>query len=191
MSKENPVVDSSLDLNEALGLGQYSPAPKEILEKQRIIDVLYYSFDGQIHQGQIVIDIDLMEDVIGAFNLILDLKFPVGMVKPAANESLAISEGQDVLISNLNLSAGFCYRNKTEKEEFSNHAFGRAIDINPYLNPYIRGNVIVPPGAVYDPNQAGTLTPNYPIVKYFKEKGWNWGGEWTDRKDYMHFEKPI
>ena len=27
--------------------------------------------------------------------------------------------------------------------------------------------------------------------KLFTEKGFEWGGEWTDRKDYQHFELPT
>lgn len=27
------------------------------------------------------------------------------------------------------------------------------------------------------------------VVKFFKAKGWKWGGDWTSFKDYPHFQK--
>ena len=39
----------------------------------------------------------------------------------------------------------------------------------------------------------GSIHPNNPegnvIIKAFKAKGWGWGGDWTNKKDYMHFSK--
>jgi hypothetical protein len=29
------------------------------------------------------------------------------------------------------------------------------------------------------------------VVELFKKYGWAWGGDWQDRKDYQHFEKPL
>jgi hypothetical protein len=36
----------------------------------------------------------------------------------------------------------------------------------------------------------GSILSGSFIVKRFAEAGWQWGGNWTDRKDYQHFEKP-
>jgi hypothetical protein len=73
--------------------------------------------------------------------------------------------------------------------------FGRAIDINPLYNPYIRfsnGDLQPTTAAEYldrDKNYKGMIKPDYICVKTFKAKGWTWGGDWKTVKDYQHFEK--
>jgi hypothetical protein len=73
----------------------------------------------------------------------------------------------------------------------SKHAYGFAIDINPVQNPYIKGNIILPPNAVYDTNKSGTLAYYSPVVKTFIRLGWTWGGNWEFLRDYQHFEKVL
>ena len=91
--------------------------------------------------------------------------------------------------ASLNNSSAFNYRLIRDTNKLSNHAFGRAIDINPAINPLIQGDKIRPEGANYDSKVPGTIIGNEEFVIYLKEKGWEWGGDWTDLKDYMHFEK--
>jgi hypothetical protein len=49
--------------------------------------------------------------------------------------------------------------------------------------------VVLPPGAVYNPQVLGTLTPDCAVVQAFTEYGWTWGGNWETRRDWHHFEK--
>jgi hypothetical protein len=65
------------------------------------------------------------------------------------------------------------------------------VDLNTFQNPYIKGNIILPPGSKYDPSAAGTFTADNAIVKTFIRLGWAWGGNWTSPRDYQHFEKPL
>jgi peptidoglycan L-alanyl-D-glutamate endopeptidase CwlK len=90
-----------------------------------------------------------------------------------------------------NNSSGFNYRYIAGTDKLSQHAYGRAIDINPLFNPYIRGDVVDPPGGVYDPSRPGTLVAGDAIVQAFEARGWTWGGRWDTRKDWHHFEKPV
>lgn len=73
---------------------------------------------------------------------------------------------------------------------WSNHAYGLAVDLNPVENPYVGC------GAVHDARsrgyvdrtrlRRGMVTPA--VVRAFRSIGWEWGGDWTgDAKDYMHF----
>ena len=88
-------------------------------------------------------------------------------------------------------SSGFNYREKTGGGSLSNHAYGRAIDINTFENPYVKGKLILPPGANYNQSAAGTFTGTHPLVLLMKKLGWSWGGDWTNLQDYQHFEKPL
>ena len=78
---------------------------------------------------------------------------------------------------------------------FSNHSWGRAIDINPLTNPYVKGDLVLPPGgrAYLDRTKSfpGSILRDSYIVRRFEGAGWTWGGRWSDRQDYQHFEKPL
>jgi hypothetical protein len=90
-----------------------------------------------------------------------------------------------------NNTSAFNFRFKTgSRTELSKHAGGRAIDINPVQNPYIKGELVLPKSSEYDPEAEGTLCEDHPVVRTFLKLGWEWGGNWTSRKDYQHFEKP-
>jgi peptidoglycan L-alanyl-D-glutamate endopeptidase CwlK len=186
-SLQNPIVDSDISLFEALK--KYSP--HEFKKRQRLIDLLYYSFDGKIHKGQLVIDERLVKDIREVFRVALENKFPINSVIPISHHRFLKNgkwnEDDQSMLSN-NTSA-FNYRTVTGGKSLSKHAYGFAIDINPVQNPYIKGNVILPPKAVYDTRKPGTLIYYSPVVKTFRRLGWIWGGNWKSLKDYQHFEK--
>ncbi len=184
---ENPIVDSNITLAQAFK--KY--APPEFKARQKLIEVLYYSFDGKIHQGQLVIDERLVKDIQKVFRVALKNKFPINSVIPISHERFynngKYNEDDQSMLAN-NTSA-FNYRKVTGGKALSRHAHGFAIDINPVQNPYIKGRIVLPEGAVYNPAIPGTLTRACPVVKTFKRLGWTWGGEWRSLKDYQHFEK--
>lgn len=186
---ENPIIDSRMTLTDALR--KY--APPEFKDKQKIVEVVYYSFDGKIHQGQLVIDRRLVQDIQEVFRVALENKFPINSVIPISDDRFykdgKWNEDDQSMMAN-NTSA-FNYRKVTGGKKLSKHSYGFAIDINPAQNPYIKGKIVLPPGAVYDPSRPGTLIRNSPLVKTFLRLGWTWGGEWKSLKDYQHFEKVL
>lgn len=182
-SIDHPVVDSALILKEALD-GLDPNCPQEIKNNQTLIDVMYYSTDGLIHQGQIVIDRRLENDIKEVFEVALDEKFPFTGAVPISQ--FHWSDAKSMAQNN---TSGFNYRQVTGGKKLSNHSYGFAIDINPFLNPYIKKDVTLPSGAVYDLSQPGTLSADHNIVKKFLSLGWEWGGNWRSLKDFQHFEK--
>jgi hypothetical protein len=75
---------------------------------------------------------------------------------------------------------------------WSQHAYGRAIDINPVENPYVSpgGSVSPPKGAPFaDRSQdaKGMIHGGDLVVQTFADRGWGWGGNWSPEKDYQHF----
>lgn len=182
------IVDSALDFVEAIKQNPQFLCPPSIIGRQELITLDYYSFDGMIHRGQIVSDKDLVKDVKDAFKLLKKIRFPIESVIPIADPHF---HWDDELSMQKNNSSGFNYRRIAKTNKLSNHAFGRAIDINPLFNPFIKGDLIQPKGATYNPTRAGTITPDSEIVTFFKKRGWAWGGDWEDRKDYQHFQKPL
>lgn len=187
---KHPVIDSAMTEREAFD-GLDPKCPDEIRKRQRLITVKYYSTDGQVHQGQLVLDAELVGDIKRVFALALKERFPIHSVIPISDRRFR-KEGRwdDELSMEANNTSSFNYREITGGGRLSNHAYGRAVDINTFLNPYIKGDLILPRGATYNPRVAGTFTAESPIVREFLRLGWMWGGNWSDRKDYQHFEKP-
>ncbi len=188
-SLQNPIVDSNITLAQALK----KESPPEFKERQKIVEVLYYSFDGKIHKGQLVIDERLIEDVREVFRVALENKFPIASVIPISSDRFFKNgkwneDDQSMLANN---TSAFNYRKVTGGKALSKHAYGFAIDINPVQNPYIKGEVVLPPGAVYDIHKPGTLFPDSPVVQTFIRLGWSWGGNWESLKDYQHFQKVL
>jgi hypothetical protein len=158
--------------------------------------VVYYGFDGLIHRGQIVIHKQLASDLDQFFSLALYLRFPIAKVIPIAHPKYLWDDDKSC---NDNNSSGQNYRLIVGTNRISNHADGRAFDINPMQNPFIRldafGNITyqVPQNSVYDISQPGTLTSIHPLVILMRSLGWIWGGGWKPEEgivDYQHFEKP-
>ncbi len=177
------IIDSDYSIDEALnGI----ILPPEIKENLVLIQVQYYSFDNRLHQGQIILHKELSNDLIKIFESIRDRQFPVAKVIP-----IVYYGWDDEKSMEDNNTSAFNYRFIAGTKKLSNHSSGRAIDINPLLNPYIRKDLHQPKGSVYDPDRKGTIIKNSFLVNEFRQLGWDWGGDWKDRKDYQHFEKVL
>jgi len=190
-TEKHPIIDSKMSKKEAFD-GLDPNCPKEIRERQKLIKLKYYSFDGRVHQGQMVLDKDLVKDVKKVFDIALKEKFPIKSVIPVSDMRFRKNGRWD---DDLSMAAGnsssFNYRQITGGGRLSNHAYGRAVDLNTFQNPYIKGKISLPPGAKYDPSAPGTFTADDTIVKTFISLGWAWGGNWKSPIDYQHFEKPL
>ncbi|MBT8378119.1 MAG: M15 family metallopeptidase [Ignavibacteria bacterium] len=177
------VIDANYELIEALaGLN----IPEIVKNKLELVSVYYYGFDDRIHKGQVIVNKEVVQDIIEIFDFIRETKFPIKKVVPICEYKWSDEESMKD-----NNTSSFNYRFISGTRIHSMHASGLAIDINPFLNPYIKNHVILPEGATYNTTQRGTLTANSPLVKEFKKRGWTWGGDWKSLKDYQHFEKKI
>jgi peptidoglycan LD-endopeptidase CwlK len=177
------VIDSDIDFDEAVA-GQN--IPKSVLENLRLVNVYYYGFDDKLHKGQLVVHKDIVLDMIEIFELIRESRFPIGKVVPISKYGWSDEKS----IQDNNTSA-FNYRFISGSRVISNHASGLAIDINPMLNPYIKNGNSLPENCIYDTTKAGTLLSGSELVNEFKQRGWQWGGDWKSLKDYQHFEKKL
>jgi len=190
-TSKHPIIDSRMSKKESFE-GLDPKCPEEIRQRQKVVKLKYYSMDGKIHRGQLVIDKELVKDVTKVFKLALKERFPIYSVIPVSDQRFRKNgRWDDELSMEANNTSGFNYREITGGGRLSNHAYGRAIDIYTFLNPYIKGDIVLLHGSKYDPGIAGTFTAGHPIVRAFLELGWVWGGNWTSRPDYQHFEKPL
>ncbi len=163
------------------------------VEPQRLrrIAVEHIGFDGRSHRGELIVDRDLVPQVIAIFGQLYRLGYPIEKIRTVEHYPGADDESS---MADDNTSAFNC-RKIPGTDRWSPHAYGRAIDVNPRVNPCLYADGAVQPGnaAAYldrgrtDP---GLLHDGDPAVRVFTDRGWQWGGQWTTPLDYQHFERP-
>ncbi len=157
--------------------------PEEVIDSMRLVNILHRGFDGKLHPGQLIVHKDAEKSTIEIFKILAEeSEFPMTSIRP-----VNLYDWSDELSVKMNNSSGFNWRLVGGSDEVSDHAFGSAIDINPYLNPWVKDGT---ENDRYNVNRAGTLTADSDIVKIFKEHGWAWGGDWEHSKDWQHFYRP-
>ncbi|GBU07476.1 hypothetical protein AwDysgo_08070 [Bacteroidales bacterium] len=184
----SPIIDSAMSLEQAL---DGSAAPESITSQLILLDVLYYSFDGLLHQGQLLINKQIKDDIIAVFDTIRQNKFPIARAIPIAHY-----QWNDNLSMAANNSSSFCYRTIEGTNRLSHHASGNAIDINPLLNPLVwkepyQDRPNQPQGAIYDINIEGTLHAQHIVVRELQKRGFLWGRNFQRYYDNHHFQKNI
>jgi hypothetical protein len=90
-----------------------------------------------------------------------------------------------------NTSAFVCRPVRGKNSVWSQHAYGLAIDLNPFHNPFVDGRTVLPElaTAYTDRNRrlVGMNTSRSAPVFAFSSVGWGWGGTYTSKRDWMHF----
>jgi hypothetical protein len=158
-------------------------------EDLRQLTVTYRDFEGHPRTGTLLVNKDLAAETLRIFQDLFQHGFMIERIVPIEDYG-----GSDDASMAANNTSAFNCRDATGKPGvFSNHSWGRAIDINPLTNPYVNGDKVLPPaGRQYlDRTKAfkGSILKDGFVVHEFEEAGWTWGGRWPDRQDYQHFEK--
>ena len=165
-----------------------TPAPEEISGQLELVPVDFLDFDSFHAVGQLIVAEALADEIQEILGKIRDAKFPIQSVIPIAQ-----FDHDDHRSIAANNTSAFNYRLVSGTDHLSNHSFGRAIDLNPLLNPFVNADGSPRTGSFpykdYDPNVAGTLVVDGAAVRAFTDHGWEWGGDWKDELDYQHFNK--
>jgi hypothetical protein len=161
------------------------PVPRRDL---RVATVRYWGFDRQAHDGTLVVNADVVSDVRVAFRKIYKKRFPI-------KRMLNVDEygGDDDRSMSANNTSAFNCRKVAGSSSWSNHAYGRAIDLNPRRNPYVWSGGYSPenskPYLDRSNHRKGMIGPRSVVVRAFRAEGWQWGGAWRS-PDYQHVDKP-
>ncbi|WP_408633267.1 M15 family metallopeptidase [Mycobacterium hippophais] len=160
-------------------------------EALRRVELEFVGLDDRTHSGELVVHQDVVADVIAVFEQLEQLRYPIARMQTAARYPGA--DDQRSMADN-NSSAFNC-RDIPGTGRWSPHAYGRAVDINPLFNPYVRRDGAFEPanaGPYRDRGRTdpGVLHDGDPAVRAFTDRGWAWGGYWRRHKDYQHFELP-
>jgi hypothetical protein len=146
----------------------------------------YWGFDGARHSGEMLVNGSVAEDLVAVFRQLYRARFPVeamGIARPEDLDAPPTGDG--------NVTGSFACRPVRGGSQFSQHAYGLAVDLDPFQNPYVNGAVVLPElASAYvdrDRPRPGMLLPDGPAVRAFASIGWGWGGTWSSLKDYQHF----
>ena len=148
----------------------------------------FWGFDGTAHTGTLVVNQAVVPQVAQVFATLYRARFPIRRMVPV--DAYGGSDARSTYADN---TAGFnCrYAVTSGPPQWSMHAFGEAIDVDPVENPYLEnGRVIPTDGAAYlhrGDVRPGMAEPGGVLVDAFAAVGWGWGGAWSGTPDYQHF----
>jgi hypothetical protein len=152
----------------------------------RYLTVGFRGFDGRAHTGELLANKRAADDLVKVFGELFAAGFPIERMRISSAAELNAPPTGDG-----NTTEVFACRPARGQTAWSQHAYGLAVDVNPFQNPYQKGSVILPELATsyLDRAQArpGMVQPGGPAVKAFAAIGWKWGGDYRSLKDYMHF----
>ena len=156
------------------------------LANLRYVRVRYRNFDRHQRTGELIVNRDVAGAIVRVFRRLYANDYRIRRMRLV--DDYGASDFRSIEADN---TSAFNCRYVDGTSRWSEHAFGRAIDVNPIENPYVSGGrtshrASAPyvdrsrrrPGMAYE---GGTL------VRALDAIGWGWGGRWTAVKDYQHF----
>jgi hypothetical protein len=152
----------------------------------RAIRLRHWDFRGRSRIGVLVVNATEVRDVVTVFGRLYAARFPIRRML-----GVEVYKGSDDASMRADNTSGFNCRYVGGTTRWSEHAYGRAIDVNTVENPYVHGGLVEPPaGRAYldrSRRRPGMATGGGVLVRAFDAVGWHWGGRWSSAKDYQHF----
>ena len=159
----------------------------------RRVEVPYYGYDGLTHRGWITVRSDVATSTANFFNAMYAQRFPMRRV-----ESVEMFGGWDLQSEKADNTSSMNCRKPSEANSpqwDSPHANGRALDINPYRNPWKQFRT-----GAWEPSSEwtgakrtlanekyGVIVSGGKVYNWLTSHGWIWRG--TARElDYQHFD---
>lgn len=177
-----------------------SPAPRRVIDRSTWepgcpvaadelswVRLSFRGFDGERHTGELLTNTDVVDDVVQVFGELWRADFPLEELRVTRRDELDAAPTGDG-----NNSGSFVCRAVVGSTSTpSQHAFGLAVDLNPFQNPYLRdGDVLPELASAYldrDRARSGMIREAGPVVQAFDEIGWSWGGRYRSLLDLHHF----
>jgi D-alanyl-D-alanine carboxypeptidase-like protein len=164
----------------------WRPGCPVALDELRYVTVAFRGFDGAAHTGELMVAASEARDIVSVFRALYADHFPIEEMRIPTRRDLDAHPTGDG-----NNTGAFVCRPTVGATTWSAHAYGLAIDVNPFMNPYQRDDVVLPELASSylrrDWQRPGMFGPDSLVVREFARIGWSWGGAWRTLKDYQHF----
>jgi hypothetical protein len=171
---------------DVLARSSWVPECPVTLDELAYMTLSHYGFDGRSHTGEMIVNAAVAEDVVEVFGKLHQARFPIEQMRVITKEEIDAHPTGD-----WNDTTSFVCRPAVGSSSWSQHAFGTGIDINPFHNPYLKGDLVLPElASAYldrDAIRPGMIVEGDVVTGAFAEIGWGWGGNWSSLKDWMHF----
>jgi hypothetical protein len=166
-------------------LAWFPGCPVELAEL-RLLELSFWGFDGRPHTGRLVVNATVADQVVAVFKELYDARFPIEEMRLVTRADLDAAPTGDG-----NTTAAYACRPVRGSTEWSAHAYGLAVDVNPFMNPYRSGDLVLPElaSAYLDRSwrRPGMIFVDGPVVAAFDRVGWTWGGTFQSVLDLHHF----
>jgi hypothetical protein len=171
---------------EVLARSTWKPICPVKPEQLRYLTMSFRGFDARAHTGEMLVNADVAQTVVDVFKRLFAAGFPMEEMRIRPEAELNLPPTGDG-----NNTEAFVCRPVRGQKQWSAHAYGLAIDLNPFNNPYVKGDLVLPELASSyldrDWARSGMVWESGPAVTVFESVGWKWGGRWSDPVDFMHF----
>jgi poly-gamma-glutamate synthesis protein (capsule biosynthesis protein) len=151
----------------------------------RLVRLTYEGFDGEAYRGRLVVHRRWADEVLEVFARLYRRAFPIRRVRLVDR-----FDADDRSSMRHDNTSAFNCRHVAGATSWSQHAYGRAIDINPVENPYVDGSHVSPRRGRRFLDRTdlrpGMIVGGGVVVRAFRRIGWGWGGAWSGAKDYQH-----
>ena len=155
----------------------------------RLLGIGYWGFDRRARVGRMIVAAPAVPAVRRAFAALFRAHFPIRRMRLV--DDYGASDYASIEADN---TSAFNCRSATGSSRLSEHAYGRAIDVNPIENPYVYpdGTTVHAASRRYldrSRHRRGMTYPGGMLVRAFARAGWQWGGDWRppSATDYQHF----
>lgn len=168
------------------------------LSDLRYIKLVHYNFEHNVQVGELIVNAAIADDVLNIFKELYDAEYEIQSMQLVDDFWTGDGDSSDSNSIDHNNTSAFCYRMATGGANLSNHAYGRAIDLNPQQNPYVwydsngqarwsheNANSYID-RSCGDPH---VIVQGDTCYNIFTKYGFSWGGLWGSPVDYQHFEK--
>jgi len=156
------------------------------LRDLRLLTLSHRRFDGTSRVGRLIVHESAARDLVGVFRKLYRAGFPIRRMVPV--DAYGGSDFRSIEADN---TSAFNCRYVEGTRRWSEHAYGRAIDVNPIENPYVSGGSTSHRASVSYVDRSrrrpGMAYEGGALVRAFDAIGWGWGGRWTTVQDYQHF----
>ncbi|TDP97331.1 D-alanyl-D-alanine carboxypeptidase-like protein [Labedaea rhizosphaerae] len=152
----------------------------------RYLTMSFRGFDGRVHTGEMIVNAAVATKVTTVFGQLFDRRFPIEEMRVTTRAELSAPPTGDG-----NNTGSFVCRPMVGQTTWSAHAYGLAVDLNPFINPYVNGDLVLPELASSYLDRSwvrpGMVRSGDAVVRAFAAQGFAWGGYWTRPKDLQHF----
>lgn len=187
--KDIEIPDSIFMLMQGKSFKQECSVPRSDL---RYLLCLHRDINGHTIVGEMVVNKKISSTVLNILHQLYLANYPIERMR-----LVDYWNADDEMTMRDNNSSSFNFRFISHTTTVSKHGKGVAIDINTLYNPYHKiledGTEVIEPatGAPYLDRSKSfpyKIEKGDLCYKLFTENGFEWGGEWTTRKDFQHFE---